>query len=287
VRVSELSISNKSLISIVFISTTFFLVYFLSSVSHRSSLRVSLLDVGQGDSILIQTINGGNILIDGGRDRTVLTRLGEELNFLDRKIDLVIATHDDGDHIAGLIDVLRYYNVRALIYSLPNSDSEISKELLQVAKQKNIRMLHARNEMVVSSSDGLIFKILFPVSDMSGGESNEASVVTQFIFGNNIFLFTGDLGIAGEVFLTQRYGASLKSDVLKLGHHGSDTSTHPLFLQKVLPEAVVVSAGIENSFGHPHKSEIDLVKKFGANILDTSKQGTVTFLSNGKNIWIE
>jgi competence protein ComEC len=122
---------------------------------------------------------------------------------------------------------------------------------------------------------------------MDGSESNEASVVSQIIFGKNKFLFTGDLPQAGEIFLTEKYGEQLDSDVLKLGHHGSDTSTHPNFLQTVSPEVAVVSAGKNNSFGHPHRSVINLIEKFGIKILRTDELGTIHLYSNGINIWRE
>ena len=260
--------------------------YLVFNNSQSDYLKVSFLNIGQGDSILFQTPTGGKILIDGGRDDTVLTRLGTELPILTKNIDLVIATHDDSDHIAGLISVLKKYNVKVLLYSLSNSENPISKELIKLANEKNVKVVQITKPMIIKSEDGLVIKILFPAQNMDGAvNGNDASVVAQFIYGQDKFLLTGDLPQAGEIFLVHKYGESLKSNILKLGHHGSDTSTNPTFLQMVSPELAIVSAGKNNSFGHPHKSVLDLLEKFGIKVLRTDEEGTINLYSNGVNIW--
>ena len=281
-------VSKKELFLIFIFVATILICYLTYSVSPHDYLKISFLDVGQGDSILFQTPAGGKILIDGGRDNTVLTRLGTELPIGSKTIDLVIATHDDSDHITGLIGVLEKYNVKVLLYSLPNSGSIISKKLIETANAKNVKIVQVTKPMIIKSEDNLIIKVLFPVTNMDGTtESNDASVATQFIYGNNKFLLTGDLPQSGEIFLINKYGDSLKSDVLKLGHHGSDTSSNPTFLQNVNPSIAIVSAGKNNSFGHPHKSVLDLLVKFGIKVYRTDELGTINFYSNGINIWKE
>ncbi len=278
-------ITRKELVMLFFTAITILLIFITLEVRTKNYLKISFLDVGQGDSILFQTPNGGKILIDGGKDKLVLNRLGQEFATIENNIDLVIATHDDADHIAGLISVLEKYKVNALLYSLPNSESLLSKELVSLVNKKNVKLIQVTKPMIVNTSDGLIIKILFPVKNMTGAESNEASIVTQFIYGNIKILLSGDLPIAGEEFLIDRYGDSLKSNILKLGHHGSDTSTSADFLQKVSPELVVVSSGKNNSFGHPHRIVTDLVNKFGVEIFRTDSSGTILFFTNGINIW--
>lgn len=276
----------------IFLLLTVGLGYLAFSYAPKNYLKVSFLDVGQGDSILFQTPNGGNILVDGGRDKTVLERLGVELPLGVKNIELVVATHDDSDHITGLIDVLKRYNVKVLLYSLPNSSSIISKELIKTATKRNVQVVQISKPMIIQSDDGLIIKILFPVKNMDNTDgtdvvSNDASVVTQFVFGQTKFLLTGDLPQTGEMYLVNRYGSDLQSDVLKLGHHGSDTSSNGEFLQTVKPEVAIVSAGKNNSFGHPHKSVLDLVEKFGIRLYRTDQEGTIHLYSNGLNIWKE
>lgn len=275
---------------------TLLLIYFAVTLAPKNYLRISFLDVGQGDSILLQTPRNGKILVDGGRDKKVLTELGRQLPVGSKSLELVIATHDDADHITGLIEVLKRYEVKVLLYSLPSSSSELSHELIKVAEEKNVQVVKISKPMIIKTSDGLIIKILFPVNDMdreiAGNENaevlgNDASIVTQFIFGENKILLTGDLPQTGEKFLVQKYGEDLKSNILKLGHHGSDSSTNPEFLQFVKPEMAIVSAGRNNTFGHPHRIVVEVVEKFGIKLLQTSEEGTITFRSNGINFWRE
>lgn len=280
-------VNLRQLILFVVFLLTILVIYFAFELRPKDYLKISFLDVGQGDSILFQTPSGGKILVDGGSDNSVLSRLGSELSIFTKNIDLVIATHDDSDHVAGLINVLKKYNAKVLLYSLPNSESPISKELINIAKERNVKVVQITEPMIIKSDDGLIIKIFFPVKNMEGAESNEASIVTQFIFGENKFLLTGDLPQVGEIFLKQKYGDQLKSNILKLGHHGSDTSTNPEFLQIVNPEVAIVSAGKNNSFGHPHRSVLELVEKFGIKIYRTEQLGTINFYSNGLNFWKE
>lgn len=266
--------------------------YIALAYAPKSFLKISFLDVGQGDAILFQTPTHGNILVDGGHDQKVLEKLGEELPIGTKNIELVIGTHDDSDHITGLINVLERYNVKVLLYALPNSDSILSKELIKKAKEKNTQVVQISKPMIIKTSDGLIIKILFPVKNMDNTDgtdvaSNDASIVTQFIFGQTKFLLTGDLPQTGEIFLVKKYGDDLQSDVLKLGHHGSDTSSNPEFLQTVKAQVAVVSAGKNNSFGHPHRSVVQLAEKFGMKLYRTDEEGTIDFYSNGLNIWTD
>lgn len=128
------------LLTLVFISTIF-IIYFSILFAPKNFLKISFLDVGQGDSILFQTPRGGKILVDGGRDKSVLLRLSNELPFFTKEIDLLIATHDDSDHIAGLLEVLKKYKVKVLLYSLPNSQEKFSQEIIKIAKEKNVKMI--------------------------------------------------------------------------------------------------------------------------------------------------
>jgi len=288
-------------VKIIFLTSlillTLVIVFYAFELSPKKYLKISFLDVGQGDSILIQTPRGGKILIDGGRDKKVLSEIGKELSIFSKEIELVVATHDDADHVTGLIDVLQRFKVSVLLYSLPNSSSELSRQLLQIAKEKNVRIVHITKPMIIKSADGLIVKVLFPVKNMDQENSsdifdknsevlgNDASIVTQIIFGENKFLLTGDLPHTGEKYLINKYGDSLKSNILKFGHHGSDSSSSPEFLSVVSPNIGIVSAGKDNTFGHPHRSVLELAEKFGITVLQTDMLGTINIYSNGINIW--
>lgn len=266
--------------------TLTFLIFSVHKLSDKSELRVTFLDIGQGDSILIETPAGGKILVDGGRDNVVLERLGKHLNFFEKKIDLVVATHDDLDHVGGLPGVLDRYEVDTLLTSLASSTGDAMSALVTRAQEKNVTLLHADRSQIINTDDGVELQILFPTQNMNGAkDSNSASVVLRVVYGEMSFLFTGDLPQAGELYLTNIYGSKLKSNILKLGHHGSDTSTHPTFLKTVDPSAVVVSAGKNNSFNHPHQSVIDLIKKFNIQIFSTAEVGNIEFVTNGLSIW--
>lgn len=263
-----------------------FLVRAVYQLSDRGELTVNFLDVGQGDSILIVTPRGGKILIDGGKDNLVLERLGRTLNIFDNKIDLVVATHDDLDHVGGLPAVIDRYQVDTLLTSLASSTGEAMQAVVESAETKEVKIINANHPQIINTADGVQLQILFPTQDMNGAkDSNSASVVMRVVYGETSFLLTGDLPHAGELYLVSLYGDKLKSNVLKLGHHGSDSSTHPSFLQTVSPSAVVVSAGKNNSFGHPHQSVVDLVNKFGIQIFSTADEGNVVFKTDGLSVW--
>jgi competence protein ComEC len=162
------------------------------------------------------------------------------------------------------------------------------QEVLRVAKEKNVQIKNIEQVGEINFNDGVKIKILFPVKNMNGIENgNDASIVTQVIHGRNKILLTGDLPQTSELFLVSLYGENLKSDILKLGHHGSDTSTHTEFLAKVKPQVGVVSAGKDNTFGHPHRSVIELLEKFKIDVLETAKEGNINFESDGINMWRE
>jgi competence protein ComEC len=154
------------------------------------------------------------------------------------------------------------------------------------AEAKEVRIINANHPQIINTEDGVQLQILFPTQDMNGAkDGNSASVITRVVYGEISFLLTGDLAHAGELYLVSVYGDKLGSNVLKLGHHGSDSSTHPNFLQTVSPSAVVVSAGKNNSFGHPHQSVVDLVNKFGIQIFSTAEEGNVVFKTDGLSVW--
>src|SRR3989344_1369260 len=178
------------ILAILLLATVFtgYVVY----VERPCDLTVSFLDVGQGDAILIETSQHQQILIDGGPGKAVLRELSKEMPFYDRSIDAVIATHSDADHIGGLPDVLSNYNVGFVMESGVGSDSSIYKEFEKIIGEKNIKKILARRGMQIELSDGAYLLILFPDRDMTGSDTNDASIVAKLVYGNTSFLFTGD-----------------------------------------------------------------------------------------------
>lgn len=250
-------------------------------------LRVYFLDVGQGDSVFIDSPTHGRLLLDGGPNSKVLTELGKILPFGDRRIDVVVESHPDADHIGGLVDVVSRYDVGAFLESGVKSPNNVHLVLEKEIKDKNIPDVLARRGIVVDFGDGARLEILFPNQDVTNWETNEASVVAKLIYGNESFLLTGDSPKKSEYLLLALDSTILKSNVLKVGHHGSRNSTSMPYAEAVSPEYAIISAGKDNSYGHPHKEVLDILNKISAKILSTIDLGTIEFETNGTNLVIK
>lgn len=246
-------------------------------------MTVAFLNIGQGDSIFIESPSGNQVLIDGGPDRSVLREISKVMPFYDRNIDLVIATHPDADHIGGLVDVLGRYKVGLFMEPGTESETSIYQELEKRIKKPEISKIEARQGMVVDLGSGALLEILFPVLDPSGMETNTSSIVARLVYGESEFLLTGDSPLNIEEYLVDS-GVVLDSDVLKAGHHGSKTSTSDTFVKKVDPEYAVISAGKNNKYGHPHKEVLDILSKNNVEILNTADIGRIIFKTDGVNL---
>lgn len=250
------------------------------------NLKVSFLDVGQGDAILVEGPTGIEMLIDGGKDRSVLRELPRVMGPLDRSIDVVVATHPDADHIGGLSGVLSRYSVRRFFEPGKEGESSVYESLVvAVDKEQGIEEGVLRNGMRIHLGGGAYADVLHPEENVAQlRETNDASIMMRVVYGESEFMLTGDAPSWAEDRVVQRYGSTLKSDILKAGHHGSKTSTSPLFLTAVNPGIVVVSAGKDNSYGHPHQDVVARVLESGATLVSTINEGTVTFVSNGTEV---
>lgn len=254
------------------------------SATPKGLVQISFLDIGQGDSILIQATNGNTILIDGGPDRGVLEKVAKELPFFSRHIDLLLESHPDKDHIGGLPFVLSKYSTGGFIEPGVLSKNTIDDEIQKNLKQKNIPAFLARKGMVIDMGDSSYAEILFPDRDVSGMETNDASIVLKYVFGDTCFLLTGDSPEKIERYLIGVYKEDLHCQVLKAGHHGSRGSTGEQYLHFVQPEYAIISAGKNNSYGHPHQETLDRLQKVGAKVLSTIDQGTIRLISDGQKV---
>ncbi|MCF7835648.1 MAG: MBL fold metallo-hydrolase [Candidatus Marinimicrobia bacterium] len=259
-------------------------VWYVVFCENRDGLEVYFLDVGQGDAIFIQAENGNQILIDGGQNKAVLSQLSKVMPFYDRSIDVVIETHPDSDHIGGLVEVLKRYEVSLIIESGVNSDNSIYEEIEKIINQKNITKILARKGMRVNMDSGLYLDILFPVGDVLEWETNDASVITKLVYGKNSFLFMGDSPQKIEKYLVSVLKEKLDVDVLKVGHHGSKTSSAEIFIGYTSPEYAVISVEKSNSYGHPNQEVLDVLNNFGVKILRTDELGLVKIHSDGNDI---
>lgn len=278
---------NKNKIFLAVILFVFLIVLLFDEFKTKALLQVSFLDVGQGDSIYIKSFNKTDILIDGGRsgDR-LLTELSSVMSSFDNSIDVLLITHPDEDHTGGLVSVLNDYKVGAIFISGNFGDNINYNQILKIADKKKIPTYLARAGTNIYLDKDVLFEILSPNKDVDFAESNNTSVVGRLVYKNSEFMLTGDAYTEIEESLVST-GKKIDSDILKLGHHGSKTSTDFEFLKKVNPEVVIVSAGENNSYGHPHKIVMDRVKSLGIKSLATYDLGTITFLSDGEKIYLD
>jgi len=249
-------------------------------------LKIYFLDVGQGDAIFIDSPRHDRVLVDGGPNRKILAELGKILPFADKRIDVMVETHPDKDHIGGLPEVVGRYKVGMFIAPGVESENSIDDELKKRIEQKNIPKILARRGMVINFGDGAKLEILFPTQDVSNWETNKASIVAKLVYRDVSFLLTGDSPIPIEDVLINLDPKILDSDVLKAGHHGSRTSTSLEYTQAISPEYAVISAGKDNTYGHPHKEVLDILTKIGAKIVSTAESGTIKFETDGKTLEI-
>ena len=251
-------------------------------------LHVHFLDVGQGDSTLIVTPSGRQVLVDGGPDGDrVSRRLSDVLPGGDRSLDLVIMTHLDSDHSQGLLEVLDRYTVGAVLAGPQSTDSAMGPQWEQRLQQHGVATVEVREGHAIQLDDGVDLVVLNPPSDRLSGESNNDSVAMRLTYGTVSVLLTADMEAEAEQRLVND-GAVPSSTVLKAGHHGSATSTTQRFLDAVGPSLAVVSAGLENPYGHPAPEVLRrLEAAVGAeNVYRTDLHGTVEVVSDGARVWV-
>jgi len=259
-----------------------FLAIGIWSVSFRlpdSKLHVKVLSVGQGDSIFIRTPSGYKILVDGGPDDKVLPLLGEELPFYDKSLDLVVATHPQADHIGGLVDVVKRYNVKNIWTSYSESQTQVYSQWRQVLGENNLKTtsVFAGDKMIFP--DGLELSVVWPRGKSSYTDSNTTAVVIQIDYKEFEGLLSSD---ADQQVQPYESGVS-DIEFLKVPHHGSKTALKKEYLAKLSPQISVISAGEKNRYGHPNKLLLDMLQNAGTKVFRTDQQGSVEIVSDGTN----
>ena len=252
-------------------------------------LRVHFLDVGQGDSTLIVTPSGRQMLIDGGPDGDVVSqRLSGVLPGGDRSLDVVLMTHLDSDHSQGLLAVLERFAVGAVLTGPPTADGPVRPEWEQTLARKGISPMEVSAGHRIVLDDGVALEVLNPVPGHPLGDANNDSVAVRLEYGNVSVLLAADMEDEAELRLADS-SAEISSTVLKAGHHGSGTSSAQKFLDAVGPEIAVVSAGLDNQYGHPAPEALErLEASVGPqNVYRTDLQGTIEFVSDGSRWWIQ
>lgn len=275
-------------ISILFLGTVF-VWQAVFATAKPPFLEVNFFDVGQGDSVLIEMPGNNQILIDGGPSGEVLEKIAREMPFFDRKIEIIILTHPDKDHITGLFEVLDIYKIDRVF--LPDIEHFKSKEksilyenFKREIKEQGGEIIFGKRGQKISFSKDNNFLILWPPENLKIEDINDYSIVSLFSFGDIDFLFTGDISRRVEHQISMG-GFDLESEVLKIAHHGSKYSTSEEFLNEVNPEIAVISVG-KNPYGHPAKEVLDNLQKYDIRIYRTDEKGDIKIISNGKNYQI-
>lgn len=247
-------------------------------VTAGHEMRVHFIDVGQGDSILIESPNGKTMLIDGGvkgAGQQVVSYL-KELGV--NKLDQVVATHPDADHIGGLIPVLQTIPIEQFYDSGKVHTSQTFEEMLMAIDQKNIPYYVPKTGDLIEFDKDVTVKVLN--ANEHATDNNDASIVLKVVYGNVSFLLTGDAGIALEKEMMQN---DVTATILKAGHHGSNTSSSEEFIRAVKPEVTILSYGEDNKYGHPHAEVVDRLQAMGSNIYATAESGTIIVATDGVN----
>ncbi len=241
-------------------------------------LHIHVLDIGQGDSILLVSPTGKQVLIDGGPDQTLLQRLPDAMSLFDRSLDLVVLTHPDSDHVSGLPEVLRRYDVGAVLWDAIDRKTARAEEFATLLEEKHIQTIEPWQISSLDMGDGLAFDVLWPVINLHGvevEEANDASVILKAKVGSGSVLLTGDIGFKAEDAILKT-GADLRSTVLKVAHHGSRTSSATGFLLATDPAIALISAGRNNQFGHPTPAALNRLRMFTSDIRITTESGTLS-----------
>lgn len=246
------------------------------------TLKVHFIDVGQADSILVQLPSGQNILIDGGNndDGTLVVNYLKQQGV--KRLDHVIGTHPHEDHIGGLDVAIRSFEVGKVYLPKVVHTSKTYEDLLLAIKGKGLKVTQAKAGVKLDVGSGIEAVMLAPNSS-SYEDLNNYSAVLKLTYGSTSFLFTGDAEAESESEIL-RVGYNLKSDVLKVGHHGSSSSTTPAFLKAVSPKYAVISVGKDNKYGHPHPETLAKLAEAGVQVFRTDLQGTIVVISDGKTI---
>ncbi len=254
-------------------------------------LHVIFLDVGQGDSALVISPSGVTILIDGGADgRDTCQLIDSQLPFWRRNLDVVVATHPHADHIGGLLTAVERYQIGLVLDPCLASTTLISEEWARRLSVSDVTptCITAGHEVLVR--DGVHLEILHPARVPLSGTSDDSdnnSVVIRITYGEISFLFTADIRTEAERHLVHHQSAALRNCVLKVPHHGSNSSSSAQFLAAVFPAMAVVSAGSDNLYGHPHEDVLERLSTGTGHVLNTADYGTIEFVTDGRQLWVK
>ena len=268
------------------------LVWLAALTAPDGRLHVSFVDVGQGDAVLIETPGGRRVIVDGGPEQLEMVRyLGDRMPFRDRTVDLVVLTHGHTDHVNGLLELLRRYDVETVLERATDHDGAPYLAWHRAVGLEQATVVTARPGIVVSLDNGAFIEVLGPPDRLPKGTQSDvdnASVVLRLVYGDFSFLLTGDAFAHAEDGLIRRQ-ASTDSDVLKVGHHGSRSSSSRAFLDAVSPAIAVISAGKDGRNGYPHDETLAALSAYvpPEQIFLTGDHGTIEFITDGESLSVK
>lgn len=253
--------------------------YKISEAALAAPLSAHFIDVGQADSTLVKLANGETMLIDAGDNKTGIDAVAYIKNAGIKRIDYLVATHPHADHIGGMSDVIKQFDIGRIYMPDAAANTKTFSDMLDAIEEKNIPVTKAAAGVNIFSFDNMSADIIAPNSEKYD-DLNNYSAVVRLTYGDTAFLFMGDAETLSENEIT----AEVKADVIKIGHHGSDTSTGKNFIMRVSPRVAVISVGEGNSYGHPKKSVLDRLNANSIKIFRTDTDGTIVVGSDGKSI---
>ncbi|MEK7138784.1 MAG: ComEC/Rec2 family competence protein [Patescibacteria group bacterium] len=251
-------------------------------------LKIYFFDIGQGDSILIETPNGNQVLIDGGPDNKVLQKLGEVMPFFDKSIDMIVSTHSDADHVTGLIEVLKRYEVENVVYSNIVRDSALYGAWQKAVAEEDANVVEPSAGQVIDLGNGADLLTAHPGEPLKGqtiNKPNNESVVLMLKYGETEVLLTGDIEAKAErqIILS---GVDINADILKIAHHGSRTSTTEEFLSEVSPQVAIIQVGAKNRYGHPTQEVLKRLEEYDIKYYRNDLDGDIKVISDGADFAI-
>lgn len=280
-RILKAYLKILSLLIILFLVTSCHNSKSVNNVKNSNVIKISYIDVGQGDSELIQ-VNGKNLLIDAGTNEST----SKIISYLDeqkiKRLDYVVATHPHEDHIGGMSAVIRKYDINEFYAPKKLTNTKTFENMINSLKSKNLKINVAEAGVELNLGKDIKCEMLAP-NNNKYEDLNNYSAVIKITYKNSKFLFTGDAEKLSErEILSKNY--DLSSDVLKIGHHGSTSSSSKAFLDKVAPKVSIISCGKNNDYGHPHKETLNELEKRKIQVYRTDVDGTIVLISDGNKI---
>lgn len=261
----------------------FVLYSFWAHENRNGMLTFAMLNVGQGDALFIESPTGIQVLVDGGPGKALMREVSSVVPWYDRHIDMIVVTNPDKDHYEGFISLLQKYKIDKVLESGTNSLTDTYVVFEKEISDKKIQKIIALRGQKIDLGGGAYLEILFPDRDISGLSPNDGSIVMKLVYGETSVMLQGDSTSRIEDYLTNLGTTTLSSTILKVGHHGSRTSSTEKYVSLVDPKWAVISSGVNNDYGHPHKETLETMEKLKISTYSTCNNGRIVFKSDGKN----